>query len=125
MAAEKTTARDNVMWALGLLVLLAGVFGFFRYSGEVMTLIRVVGLLVTVGIAMALVAKTTRGRDAVSFLRETDVERRKVVWPTRQETLQTTLMVIVITIIVAIMLFIMDTVFGWIVRRLIGASGGS
>ncbi|AKS42672.1 preprotein translocase subunit SecE [Wenzhouxiangella marina] len=113
------------MWALGLLVLLAGVVGFFQFSGEVMTLIRVVGLLVAAGIALALVAKTARGRDMFAFLRETDVERRKVVWPTRQETLQTTLMVIVITVIVAILLFLMDTVFGWVVRRLIGASGGS
>jgi len=123
MAAEKTTARDNVMWALGLLVLLAGVFGFFRYSGEVMTLIRVVGLLVAAGVAVALVVRTERGRDMFSFLRETDVERRKVVWPTRQETLQTTLMVLVITVIVAILLFIMDTIFGWIVRQLIGGGG--
>jgi preprotein translocase subunit SecE len=123
MAAEKTSARDNVMWALGLLVLLAGVFGFFRYSGEVMTLIRVIGLLVATGLAIAIVAKTDRGRDMFSFLREVDVERRKVVWPTRQETLQTTLMVLVITVIVAILLFIMDTIFGWVVRQLIG--GGS
>ncbi len=113
------------MWALGLLVLLAGVVAFFQFSGEVMTLIRVVGLLVAAGVAIALVAGTARGRDMFAFLRETDVERRKVVWPTRQETFQTTLMVIVITIIVAIMLFLMDTVFGWIVRRLIGASGGT
>jgi preprotein translocase subunit SecE len=124
MAAEKTSARDNVMWALGLLVLLAGVIGFFRFSGEVMTLIRVVGLLVSAGIALALIARTVRGRDMFAFLRETDVERRKVVWPTRQETLQTTLMVLVITVIVAILLFIMDTIFGWVVRQLIG-SGGS
>ena len=123
MAAEKTSARDNVMWALGLLVLLAGVFGFFRFSGEVMTLIRVVGLLVAAGVAIAIVAKTERGRDMFSFLREVDVERRKVVWPTLQETLQTTLMVLVITVIVAILLFIMDTIFGWVVRQLIG--GGS
>mgnify|MGYP001042895570 CR=1 FL=1 len=74
-------------------------------------------------IAIAIVAKTERGRDMFSFLREVDVERRKVVWPTRQETLQTTLMVLVITVIVAILLFIMDTIFGWVVRQLIG--GGS
>jgi preprotein translocase subunit SecE len=30
----------------------------------------------------------------------------------------------VITIIVAILLFLMDTVFGWLVRKLIGAAGG-
>lgn len=53
------------------------------------------------------------------------MERRKVVWPTRDETLQTTLIVLVITFIVALLLFLMDSLFGWIVRRLIGAAGGS
>jgi preprotein translocase subunit SecE len=125
MAAEKTSPRDNMLWAVSLLVLLAGVFGFFHFSGEVMTLLRVIGLLVALGIALAIVGQTARGRMMFSFVRETDVERRKVVWPNRQETMQTTLMVLVITVIVAILLFLMDTLFGWIVRRLIGVSGGS
>jgi preprotein translocase subunit SecE len=125
MAAEKTSARDNMLWAAGLLILLAGVFGFFQFSGEVMTLFRVLGLLAAVGIALAVVARTDRGRMMFAFVRETDVERRKVVWPNRQETMQTTLMVLVLTVIAAILLFLMDTIFGWIVRRLIGAAGGS
>ena len=125
MAAEKTSARDNMLWAAGLLVLLAGVFGFFQFSGEVMTLFRVLGLLVALGVAIAIVGRTERGRMMFAFVRETDVERRKVVWPNRQETMQTTLMVLVITVIAAILLFLMDTIFGWIVRRLIGAAGGS
>jgi len=125
MAAEKTSARDNMMWAAGLLVLLAGVFGFFQFSGEVMTLFRVLGLIAAVGVALAIVSRTDRGRMMFAFVRETDVERRKVVWPNRQETMQTTLMVLVLTVIAAILLFLMDTIFGWIVRRLIGAAGGS
>ena len=56
-------------------------------------------------------------------MREVDVERRKVVWPTRQETLQTTLIVVAVTIVVAIILFLMDTVFGGLVRWLIGMGG--
>jgi len=125
MAAEKTSPRDNLFWAAGLLVLVAGLYGFIHFSGEVILLYRVLGLLVALGVALAIVGQTERGRGMFGFLRETDVERRKVVWPTRDETLQTTLMVLVITIIVAIMLFLMDSLFGWIVRRLIGAGGGS
>jgi preprotein translocase subunit SecE len=125
MAAEKTSPRDNMFWAAGLLVLLAGVAGFFHFAGEVMTLFRVLGLLAAVGVAAAIVGQTPRGREMFGFVREADVERRKVVWPTRQETLQTTLIVLVITIVVAILLFFMDTLFGWMVRRLIGAAGGS
>ena len=124
MAAEKTSTRDNLFWAAGLLVLAAGVYGFIYFAGEVMLLFRVLGMLAAVGVALTIVAQTARGREMFGFMRETDIERRKVVWPTRDETLQTTLMVLVITIIVAIMLFLMDTLFGWIVRRLIGAGGG-
>lgn len=124
MAAEKTSARDYLFWSIGLLFVAAGFYGFYHFSGEVMTPIRAAGLLVVIVIAAFVVAQTTRGREFFSFLREADVERRKVVWPTRNETMQTTLVVIVITIIAAIMLFIMDTIFGWVVRQLIG-SGGS
>ncbi|MGY6554914.1 MAG: preprotein translocase subunit SecE [Wenzhouxiangella sp.] len=114
-----------MFWAAALLVLIAGVVAFFYFAGEVMTLVRVIGLLASVVVAAIIVAQTPRGREMFGFVRETDVERRKVVWPTRQETLQTTLIVIVITIIVAIMLFIMDSIFGWVIRRLIGVGGGS
>ncbi len=125
MAAEKTSPRDNMLWAVSLLILLAGVVGFFHFADEVMTLIRAVGLLVALVIALIVANKTARGRMMFSFMRETDVERRKVVWPNRQETFQTTLMVLVLTLIAAVLLFLMDTLFGWIIRRLIGAAGGT
>lgn len=125
MAAEKTSPRDNMFWAAGLLVLIAGVAAFFYLAGEVMTLVRVLALLGSLVLAGIIVGQTDRGREMFGFVREADVERRKVVWPTRQETLQTTLVVLVITVIVAILLFIMDSIFGWVVRRLIGAAGGS
>jgi preprotein translocase subunit SecE len=124
MAAEKTSARDYLFWSIGLLIVAAGFYGFYQFAGDVITPIRAAGLLVAIVIAAFVVAQTTRGREFFSFLREADVERRKVVWPTRAETVQTTLVVIVITIIASILLFIMDTIFGWVIRQLIG-SGGS
>lgn len=123
MAAEKTSARDYLFWLIGLLIVVGGVYGFYHFSDDVMTPIRAAGLLVLLIVAAFVVAQTVKGGEFFSFLREADVERRKVVWPTRNETLQTTLVVIVITVIVAIMLFLMDTLFGWIVRRLIGTGG--
>ncbi len=125
MAVEKASPRDNLLMVVGLAILGAGIAGFFYYADEVMTLIRAVGLVVAVIIASLVVLQTQRGRDMFGFVREADEQRRKVVWPTRQETFQTTLIVIVITIITAILLFLMDSVFGWLIRRLIGAAGGS
>lgn len=125
MAVEKASPRDNLLLVVSLAILGAGIAGFFYYADEVMTLIRAVGLVVAVVIASVVILQTQRGRNMFGFVREADEQRRKVVWPTRQETFQTTLIVIVITIITAILLFIMDSIFGWLIRRLIGAAGGS
>jgi preprotein translocase subunit SecE len=58
------------------------------------------------------------GGAAWSYVKATNVEVRKVVWPTRQETLQTTLIVIIMVILVALMLWGIDSVLGWAVRAL-------
>ncbi|KKQ28284.1 MAG: Preprotein translocase subunit E [Candidatus Levybacteria bacterium GW2011_GWA1_37_16] len=47
----------------------------------------------------------------VSFVRETRDELKKVVWPTRQETIRLTLVVIIISLIVGIFLGGLDFVF--------------
>lgn len=123
MAAEKSSSSDIVLWILAALVLGAGLYGFVYFEGQAMTLIRVIGLVAAVGVALAIASRTAKGREGFAYVREVDVERRKVVWPTRQETLQTTLIVLVVTVIVAIILFIMDTAFGALVRWLIGMGG--
>ena len=125
MAVEKASPRDNFLWVVGLAILVAGIAGFFYYADEVMTIIRAVGLVAAVVIASVVDLQTQRGRSMFGFVREADEQRRKVVWPTRQETFQTTLIVIVLTIITAILLFLMDSLFGWLIRRLIGTAGGS
>ena len=53
-------------------------------------------------------------------VREARTEVRKVVWPTRKETMQTTGIVLVVVFLVAIMMWIMDTFFGWAVGQLLG-----
>jgi len=123
MTAEKQSSTDIVMWILAALAVGAGVYGFYYFEGQVMVLLRVLGLLASVALALVFAARTVKGREFFSFTREVDVERRKVVWPTRQETLQTTLVVIVVTIIVAIILFIFDAIFGGLVHWLIGSDG--
>ena len=123
MAAEKSSSSDIVLWILAALVLGGGLYGFVYFEGQAMSLIRVVGLVAAVGVALAIASRTTKGREGFAYVREVDVERRKVVWPTRQETVQTTLIVLAVTVVVAIILFIMDTAFGGLVRWLIGTGG--
>ena len=120
MAAEKSSSSDMVMWILAALVLGGGLYGFVYFEGQAMTLIRVVGLVAAVGVALAIASRTTKGREGFSYVREVDVERRKVVWPTRQETVQTTLIVVVFVLLVALMLWGLDSLLGWLVSLAIG-----
>lgn len=113
-------SADTLKLGVAVAVLIGGVLGFYYFDDQV-TWLRVLGLLVVAGIAVSIAAQTVRGRALIGFLQDANIEVRKVVWPTRQETAQTTLIVLVVTILVGIMLWLMDTFFGWIVRGLIGA----
>jgi preprotein translocase subunit SecE len=80
----------------------------------------VIALLVIVAIASAIALTTVQGRGFAHFAREANIERRKVVWPTRQETLQTTLIVLIAVLIMGIFLWLVDMLLLNVVRTLTG-----
>ena len=110
---------DNVKLALAVLVLATGI-GAFYYFSEVSHLARVVALLATAGGAVAIGLQTALGRTVWGFLEDSRTEVRKVVWPTRKETLQTTAIVVGMVVIMAIFLWLLDVVLLWAARLLTG-----
>ena len=109
-------AFDTFKLAFAVLLLIAGVVGFYYFESQAQPLVRVIGLIVVAAVALGISLQTVKGREVSSFVREAQIEVRKVVWPTRQETVQTTLIVIVVVIIVAIFLWLLDMALGGIVR---------
>jgi preprotein translocase subunit SecE len=63
---------------------------------------------------------TTQGKEALVFVNESIAEAKRVVWPTRQETIQTTFAVVVLVIIMAIFLALVDVSFAYMVQWLMG-----
>ena len=61
----------------------------------------------------------SRIADAQKFVREVQVESKKVVWPERKETIQATLMVFVMVVIISIFLYGVDSLLGWLVQKVI------
>ena len=117
--AEQPASRfDTVKLALALMVLVSGVVGFYYFEGE-SQLLKVLGLIALVVVAFLLVSVTDIGRRALGFFKDARIEVRKVVWPTRQETLQTTFMVMIMVFVVALMLWAVDSALGWGVRSLL------
>ena len=108
---------DKLKLSVALLILL-GAIGAFYYFADQSLLVRVVGILVAVVVALLISAQTGVGRAALAFLRDARTEARKVVWPTRKETMQTTLIVMVMVVVVGIMLWLLDMVLLWAVKAL-------
>lgn len=98
---------DKIKLIVAFALVGGAVAGFYVFS-EQSLLLRVVGLLVVVGVAVAILYQTELGRNAWGYVMASRNEVRKVVWPTRKETTQTTMMVIVMVFIMALLLWVFD-----------------
>jgi len=113
---------DTIKLGLALLIVIAALVGFYFYADQSL-LYRVLGLLAAAGVSVAIALQTEKGRHIWGYFQDAQIEVRKVVWPTRQETVQTTLIVIVMVILVAIILWLLDMFLGWAIGSLMGHGG--
>ncbi len=120
---DQTSDRlDTIKWLVVILLLGSGLASFY-YFDEQSLLVRVVSLLLVAMVAAWIASKTGKGRYAIDFIREANLEVRRVVWPTRQETLQMTAVVLLMVVLVALFIWILDSILMWIVRLLTGQGG--
>lgn len=116
---ESSSTMDTAKLALAVLLLAAGIGGFYYYEGYSL-LLRVLGLLAIAGVAVAIAMQTMVGRKVWSFASDSRTEVRKVVWPSRQETIQTTLIVFAMVLVIGIILWLVDMALMAIVRSVTG-----
>ena len=110
---------DTFKLMLSIAVLIAGIVGFYYYEAESL-LYRVLGVVFAAVVAIAISSTTVLGQNLIGFGREARMEVRKVVWPSRQETVQTTFMVIVAVIIIGIFLWLIDMLLAEAIQLLTG-----
>jgi len=115
---QPSSAIDTFKLMTAVLVLIAGVVGFYYFEEE-SQLLRVLGMLAVAVVAFFIAASSEPGRRGLGFVKDARVEVRKVVWPTRQETLQTTIAVLFMVILVAIMLWLFDMFLGWGISKIL------
>jgi len=112
---------DTFKLLLAITVLIFGIVGFYYYEAE-SQLYRVLGVVFAVMVAIAISLTTRLGQGLIGFGREARMEVRKVVWPTRQETVQTTFMVIVAVIIIGIFLWLIDMLLAQAIQLITGGA---
>ena len=114
-----SSSMDTVKLAIALLIAVGAMVAFYLFP-EQSLLVRVGGLLLGAGVAIAIALQTDKGRNIWGFFHGAQIEVRKVVWPTRQETVQTTLIVILVVIVISIILWLLDMFLGWTIGSLMG-----
>lgn len=110
---------DTVKLVFAIALLVFGIAGFYYFASYAL-LYRVIGILVMLGMSVGLVFTTTVGRVVWGFVKESKAEVRRVIWPTRQETMQATMLVVALVFIVGLMLWFMDMFLFWGVGILTG-----
>lgn len=110
---------DTVKLTLAIILLIAGIAGFYYFSSYALVY-RVVGILAVMGITVGIIWTTAVGGKTWEFIKDAKLEVRKVIWPTRQETMQATMMVVALVFIVGLILWLMDMFLFWGVGLLTG-----
>ncbi|MBB72107.1 MAG: preprotein translocase subunit SecE [Legionellales bacterium] len=119
---ENSSKADILKWLAVLVIFALGLYANYHYSAVALP-IRIIGWIVVFGVMLGIASVTTKGRIAVNFAKEARVELRKVVWPTRQETMHTAMVVIAIVLVMALIMWAADTFFLWAMAWLTGQRG--
>jgi preprotein translocase subunit SecE len=120
---SRSAFADTSLLLISILMLLGGIAAYYYYQDLAITPVRVAALIVVTLLASWVAAQTQKGGAFFRFLKESDIERRKVVWPTHQEAVQTSLMVIIVVIIISLFLASVDWMIGALVRSLLSGGG--
>jgi preprotein translocase subunit SecE len=110
---------DIVKLVLAALILVGSIVAYYYFENDSL-LLRVVGVLVALAISVVIAFQTTQGQELWRFILASRVELRKVVWPTRQETMQTTLTVFVFVLIMGIFFWLLDMGLLWFTKLITG-----
>jgi len=110
---------DNIKLGVAALFVVAGLVGYY-YLNDSAAIVRVGAVVAGLVAGSAMAWMTAPGKELFAFAQESVAETKKVVWPTRKETLQTTGLVFVFILLMALFLWLVDATLLWMVKLLMG-----
>ena len=110
---------DKIKLVLAVLLVIAGLAGFYLLKDSALIL-RIASVLAGLVLAAVVVWTSAPGKQFFAYAKEAIVETKKVVWPTRKETVQTTGLVLAFVLVMAVFLWIVDALLVWGVKLLMG-----
>jgi len=110
-------AANRIKLTLAVLVVAAGIVGFSMLEGQ-SALARVGVFVASLLVALGIVWFSDTGRRTVGYLRDSYMELRRVVWPSRKEATRMTGVVFVFVAIMAVILWLFDKILAWVIYGL-------
>ena len=116
---SKPTALDTILLLASVAIIVGSIVAYYYYA-DFSQLLRSLGVLAALGFAVWVAMQSAQGRTLWGFIQGSRVELRKVVWPTREETIQTSLIVLVFAAIMGTFFWLLDLLLLWVTRFLTG-----
>ncbi len=108
--------KEIALWIGLLLITILAFFGtyYYDFSAPIKAIIWIGWFVVAVVLGFF----TSKGKEIFAFAKDAKIELQKVVWPTRQETIQTTSIVMVMVTITGFVLWGIDSIMMWAIAKL-------
>jgi preprotein translocase subunit SecE len=119
---QNETRFNWLKWFAASAIIVAGLAANYYYN-QLQWPLRLLAWLFLLGVTAAVISQTTQGKKLIEFARDSRMELRKVVWPTRQETIQITLLIAGVVVLLALILWGVDGVLLRVVGWLTGQRG--
>jgi preprotein translocase subunit SecE len=119
---ENATALDALKLAAGVVILAAGIVGFYLLV-DLPIWLRWIIVLATLVVGALVSLQSYQGKTFWGFVQSSRIELRKVVWPNRQETMQVTLVVFFMIIALGLFFWGVDTLLALLTKWLTGRGG--
>ena len=122
LKVQDAGTADKVKLAAAIVIVVAGVAGYYVLADQAVWM-RWLPVIASLVLAAVVVAFSRYGSEFRRFVELARIELRKIVWPARQETLQTTLVVFGFVVIAGLFFWLLDLVLAWATKALTGTGG--
>ena len=113
-----STGADKAKLAVAVGLVIAAIAGFYALSKQG-ALVQWGVLLLGIAAAVVVFLVSESGRQLVGFSKDSVKEVKKVVWPTRKESVQMTLYVFAFAVVMALFLWLTDLTLAWVLYDLV------
>ena len=110
---------DKLKLLVAVMLVISGVAGFY-FLADAPTVVRVLSVIVGGVLAGVVAGMSSPGKQFFRFALDARDEAKKVVWPTRKETIQMTGVVMAFVVVMALFLWAVDGILLWLVKLAMG-----